>query len=127
MKIKITLIFLFLLPLSLLYAQGTFDCMPGQYDNRDGGCVDCPVGTFSSQQGQLQCEPCAIGTYQDEPGRSECKTCPPGTTNSVEGSASIDSCIPIEEAPLMNRWSLLLLAGLVLATGFFLLRRAKQV
>lgn len=126
MKIQITLIFLFLLPVSLIYAQD-FECPPGKYDNRDGGCFDCPVGTYQDEFGQTECIPCAVGTYQDEEGSETCKSCPAGTTNSVVGSASIDSCIPIEEAPLMNPWSLLLLAGFVLTTGFLLLRRTRQV
>ncbi|KAH7823039.1 uncharacterized protein MONOS_1349 [Monocercomonoides exilis] len=52
-------------------------CSPGTYENENGECVDCP-----------------IGSYTDEFGSKACNKCPPGTVGEMKGSKR-DSCLPV--------------------------------
>ena len=42
-------------------------------------CNECPVGTFSSEDGSQECTKCPYGQYQNKTGQTKCLKCPPGT------------------------------------------------
>jgi hypothetical protein len=52
----------------------------------------CPLGSFSSTQGSVECQLAPIGYYIDLTGQSSAKACPEGQTTDATGSVSIGSC-----------------------------------
>jgi hypothetical protein len=84
-----------------------FKCSAGSYE-KDGSCISCPAGSYSSQSGQKSCIPCPAGLfsnlsgadspkdclpcnedfYNPLPGQTRCLSCPYGTSCSP-GSSSL--------------------------------------
>jgi cytochrome b involved in lipid metabolism len=52
----------------------------------------CPLGSFTSNQGSVECQLAPIGFYIDLTAQSSAKPCPEGQTTDQTGSVSIDSC-----------------------------------
>jgi cytochrome b involved in lipid metabolism len=52
----------------------------------------CPLGSFTSNQGSVECQLAPIGSYVDLTAQSSAKPCPEGQTTDQTGSVSIDSC-----------------------------------
>lgn len=98
-------------------------CLPGKYKSLNGSsvCIDCARGTFSSQQGQSQCDACpadsnsqagraacvcdagfsgsfescvacGLGTYKAINGSSDCVECARGTYLDQEAGTTCASC-----------------------------------
>eukprot|EP00238_Polyblepharides_amylifera_P013055 CAMPEP_0196598576 /NCGR_PEP_ID=MMETSP1081-20130531/94395_1 /TAXON_ID=36882 /ORGANISM="Pyramimonas amylifera, Strain CCMP720" /LENGTH=1848 /DNA_ID=CAMNT_0041924287 /DNA_START=314 /DNA_END=5860 /DNA_ORIENTATION=- len=72
------------------------DCCPaGNYvDSVSELCLPCPVGTFNTKGGALECTSCdVLGGYQNEVGAIGCKECPEGSTRILGSEAtSAESC-----------------------------------
>jgi len=65
-------------------------CQAGKYENA-GVCTDCPLGTFTSQEGQLYCDSCKQGSYANSTGLTICTKCSPGDYQNQVGQSV---CVP---------------------------------
>ena len=120
-----------LLFINLSYGFDDFNtCEPGTYTvtttpngtgNPITNCIPCQVGSYQPDRGQSSCLLCEEGRFQNQEGQTECKVCEPGFTTTTIGATA---CVPIGGTlPAMNKWGLLLLVGLVLASATYLLNR----
>ena len=55
-------------------------------------CLPCPKGTVYVNN---TCIDCPVGSYQDQNGQLTCKSCPPSTFTKYTGAQSIDSCLAV--------------------------------
>ena len=53
------------------------ECTPGTFDNEDGVCSRCPVGTYQGKSGQSKCIPCGEGMTTDSEGSTNSQQCSP--------------------------------------------------
>jgi len=68
-------------------------CPKGKYGLENGGCEQCPPGSYSNQEGMTSCIACPVGTFNDRFGESrECIACIQGTYAMREGQIVCDDC-----------------------------------
>ncbi|XP_071129047.1 uncharacterized protein [Mytilus edulis] len=60
----------------------------------DGYCVKCGPGTFLNTTTKI-CESCPIGTYTTSDGQTQCQECPAGSTTETEGLNNPSYCYSV--------------------------------
>ncbi|XP_052071119.1 uncharacterized protein LOC127709553 [Mytilus californianus] len=60
----------------------------------DGYCVKCGPGTYINSTTKI-CESCPIGTYTTRDGQTKCQKCAAGTTTETEGLNNPKFCYPL--------------------------------
>lgn len=81
--------------LTIVHAQNEAVCTRGTF-KKDGTCIPCPAGTYSSTVNSTQCTPCPAGTFFPLLGAqtaNACQRCPDDAV-STEGSSE---CTPCED------------------------------
>lgn len=58
----------------------------------NGTCIDCPIGSFSSESGVFSCTPCPAGNTSTIAGATSCEACPAGTFKASAGAGSCEKC-----------------------------------
>ena len=71
-------------------------CRAGYYENGEGDCVYCPLGSYCAE-GATEPSKCPAGTfgpYQAARSKDQCIPCSPGDYNEEEGAARCKQCMP---------------------------------
>jgi len=68
-----------------------------QFDSTEGGCVPCPLGSYSPDFSTAACIKCPAGRYSDVLGAKKCKSCAWHTYSDVVGAVSQDACTACPE------------------------------
>lgn len=56
------------------------------------GCIECPIGTYQSMDGQFDCQVCPVNTFASAPGATSCLSCGDGYEVSTTGSNICNAC-----------------------------------
>ncbi|XP_062597943.1 signal peptide, CUB and EGF-like domain-containing protein 1 [Saccostrea cucullata] len=78
-------------------------CAPGTY-GKDGQCIPCSVGQYSTGSGLHWCSMCQPGSYQDQFGSSFCHPCPAGTYQTNQGKDTCLSCSTGRYSAVTGSW-----------------------
>ena len=81
--------------LPVVHAQKEAACSRGTF-KKDGNCIPCPPGTYSSTFNATKCTPCPAGTFFSLTGAqtaNACQRCPEDAV-STEGSSECTPCQP---------------------------------
>lgn len=54
---------------------------------RNGTCLSCATGFFTSDLGNTKCDPCDPGTFANVTGSSQCAACPQGEPDAANADS----------------------------------------